>query len=122
MKPLAAGILAAVVLLSGCAAAIGPISVREELERRGTPIRSAYGKPISGYFDGHGQYRTLHGRLRDHEGELQLRSGSLASRGWVTVSRDSVKTVMASRSTRGISMFVTYGLLFVVLAILQAVS
>jgi hypothetical protein len=122
MKSLAAGVLAAVVLLSGCAAAIGPISVRQELAGRRTPMRSAVGKPISGYFDGHGQYRTLHGRIRDHEGELQLRSGSLASHGWVTVSRDSVKTVMAARSTRGISSFVIYGLLAVTFAILQAAS
>ena len=122
MKSLAAGILAAVVLLSGCAAAIGPISVREELAARSTPIRSTSGKAISGYFDGHGQYRTLHGHIREHEGEMQLRSGSLASHDWVTVSRDSVKTVMAARSSRGISTFITYGLLVVVLVILQAAS
>ena len=122
MKSLAVGILAVLLLLSGCAAAIGPISVREELAARSTPLRSGGGKAISGYFDGHGEYRTLHGHIREHQGELQLRSGSLASHDWVAVSRDSVKTVMAARSSRGISTIVTYGLLFVVLAILQAAS
>ena len=115
MKSLAAGILSALVLLSGCAAAVGPISLRQELGRRSTPIRSAGGKSISGYFDGHGRYHTLHGKIRDHKGELQLRSGALQTHDWVTVSRDSVKTVMAPSSRSGISTLIISTLVLLVL-------